>query len=52
MLFEKRKDAERKKKSKNRRTWKNRFYKFVFVMGLTVAFKGLKGWLWNKKKDV
>lgn len=52
MLFEKKKQRQRKKRAENRRTWTKRLYKFIFLTGLAITFKGLKGWLWTKKKDM
>ena len=52
MVFEKERERQRKKRAKNCSTWKKRFYKFVFLTGLAITFKGLKGLLWSKKSDI
>ena len=50
MMFEKRKEERRKQKAKTQRNLAERLYKFIFLLGVGIAFKGLKAWVSSKKK--
>ena len=51
MIFEKREEKKRKNRmERKKRDLGAAFHKFVFFAGAALAFKGLKGWMRNKRR--